>query len=137
MGVLGFNDLSLSRFQISNLPLMHGYPITLSVHAGDQPLPPPGVFNWHYLQCVVLRFGTPQYKSFFDIYFYVHSFRTASDVEDDESVGSFDDMNPPYPSYHFDRFLQRQSDHIQALERRKEVLQWTSGIPSGNSNEGT
>ena len=100
-------------------------------------LPPPGVFNWHYLQCVVLRFGTPQYKAFFNIYFSVHSFRTASDDTDDESVGSFDDANPPYPSYHFDRFLQRQSDHNQTLERHKEVLQWTSDIPSGNADEGT
>ena len=99
MPYIGFHNMS--KFQHLNLPLMHGYPATLSVHAGDQPLPPPDIFNWHYLQCAVLHFGTPQYKNFFNINFCVHSFRTASDEADDESVDSFDETNPPYPSYHF------------------------------------
>ncbi|KAH9996768.1 hypothetical protein BJV77DRAFT_1085320 [Russula vinacea] len=35
------------------LPELHGYQVTLSVHAGNHCLPPPGVFNWHYLQCII------------------------------------------------------------------------------------
>jgi hypothetical protein len=131
MLVMGAQNLPL----FSGTPQLHGWSATLSIHAGNHPLPPPGVFNWHYLQCVILCFGTQQYRDIVNIYFSVLPFKTASD-EDDESDGSFDDMNPPYPSYHFDRFLQRRSDHIQALEHHNEILQWASSIPSGNPDEG-
>jgi hypothetical protein len=50
-----------------NLPPLHGHSAALLVHAGDQPLPLPGVFNWHYLQCVIHRFNTQQYKGFFTL----------------------------------------------------------------------
>ena len=106
--------------------------LTLSVHAGDQPLPPQGVFNWHYLQCVIHRFGTPQYKGFPNVEFFVYPFRTGSDSPDDESIGDHDnDVDPPYPSYHFDRYLERQSESQRAIEHRKDVLRWASDIPSG------
>jgi len=117
---------------LPNAPQLHGHSVTLSIHTGNHPLPPPGVFNWHYMQCVILCFGTPQYKGFHNIHFFVCPFKTASDDADDGSDGGFDDMNPPYPSYHFDQFLQHQSDHFQALECRNDVLQWASGIPSGD-----
>ncbi|KAI9463729.1 hypothetical protein BJY52DRAFT_933290 [Lactarius psammicola] len=52
------------------LPLLHGYSATLSVHAGEASLPPPGVFNWHYLQCVIKKFGTDQYRGIQDIHFF-------------------------------------------------------------------
>ncbi len=112
-----------------HLPPLHNYSVTLLVHAGDQPLPPPGVFNWHYLQCVIHRFGTPQYKGLPDIKFFVYPFRTASDSLDSEGSGDFD-VNPPYPSYHFDQYWARQSESHRALERHNEVQQWASGVPS-------
>lgn len=34
---------------------LHGYSATLQVRAGEHHLPPPGVFNWHYLQCVIKK----------------------------------------------------------------------------------
>ena len=67
------------------LPELHGYQVTLSVHAGNHCLPPPGVFNWHYLQCIIKQFGTPEYKSLPDIRFFIYPFRTASDNLDDEA----------------------------------------------------
>lgn len=91
-----------------------------------------------YLQRVVLHFGT-QYKGFFGINFFVYPFRTKTDMDDesfDESNSDFD-RNPPYPSYHFDQFLQRLSENNQALEHREEVLQWASDIPPGNPDERT
>lgn len=118
----------------NNIPLLHGFSVTLFIHAGNQPLPPPGVFNWHYLQCVIHRFGTEEYKTLHNIYYFVYPFRTASDM-DDESPGDFDDMNPPYPTYHFDQILRQQSEHIQAVEHHQEVLQWISGIPAGIPDE--
>jgi hypothetical protein len=53
----------------SNMPPLHGFQVALSVRAGVHPLPPPGVFNWHYLQCVIKRFGTLQYRNIPDIIF--------------------------------------------------------------------
>ena len=114
-------------------PQLHGYTVTLSIRAGNHPLPPPGVFNWQYLQCVILRFGTQQYRDLVNIYFSVYPFKTASDDADDESNGSFDNINPPYPSYYFDQLLQHQ---IRASERHNKVLQWASSIPSDNPDEG-
>lgn len=90
------------------------YSAMLSVHDGNDPLPPKGVFYWHYLQCVLLRFGTNEYKHLPNITFFVYPFRTA----DDESEGDFeDDTNndsdePPYPSYRFDRFMRQQCGKI-------------------------
>jgi hypothetical protein len=89
-------------------PQLHGRSVTFSIHAGNHPLPPQGVFNWHYLQCVILRFGTQQYRDIDNIYFSVcpwSPFNTTPDDPDDESNGSFDD---PYPSSgrYFDQLLQ-------------------------------
>ena len=66
------------------IPPLHLYTVTLSVNAGDSSLPPKGVFNWHYLQCVVRAFGIPQYRNFPNITFFVHPFKTAFDDLDDE-----------------------------------------------------
>jgi hypothetical protein len=44
-------------------PSLHGKHITLSSHDSQLSLPPSGVFDWHYLQCVICRFGTSAYKS--------------------------------------------------------------------------
>jgi len=109
---------------------LHGRKVALSVHAGDHRLPPPGVFNWHYLQCVIKRFGAPQYRNYPDIRFFVFPFRTASDGSDDESGSDGDnDTNPPYPSYCFDRYLEKVSEGRRAQECRTEILQWVSGVP--------
>jgi len=39
-------------------PNLHLYAVTLVAHNTVAPLPPPGAFNWHYLQCVIEVFGT-------------------------------------------------------------------------------
>ena len=104
----------------------------LSVHDGNDPLPPKGVFYWHYLQCVLLRFGTNEYKHLPNITFFVYPFRTA----DDESEGDFeDDTNndsdePPYPSYRFDRFMRQQWETYWEQERFKVIAKWASEITS-------
>ncbi|KAF8343485.1 hypothetical protein F5887DRAFT_328494 [Amanita rubescens] len=40
-----------------NDQMLHDYPITLTTH-NNLRLPPAGLFNWHYLQCVLKRFAT-------------------------------------------------------------------------------
>ena len=39
------------------LPLLHLYPVTLSVRDGSESLPPNGIFNW---QCVAPQFATSE-----------------------------------------------------------------------------
>lgn len=103
--------------------------MTLSVHDVIASLPPKGVFDWNYLQCVISVFGTSQYKNFPNIKFFVHPFKTSSDDSDDEYTDN-DEMQPPCPSYRFDQFLAEQGKRQMAIERHEEVAQWSFGIPS-------
>jgi hypothetical protein len=105
------------------------YSVTLSVHAGNYPLPPKGVFDWHYLQCVLLRFGTFQYKNLPNIAFFINPFKTADDELDDEFEDN-DDDDPPYPSYRIDRFMAQHWETHRKQEHFKEVAQWASDITS-------
>lgn len=104
------------------------YQVTLSVHGGNKPLPPPGVFDWHYLQCVTRKFGTNQYKQIPNIAFFVYTFKTADDDSDSEEFE--DDVNdePPCPSYRFDRMMGQIYQKHQEQERFKELAQWASEV---------
>jgi len=106
--------------------------VTLSVHGGNEPLPPQGAFDGHYLQCVAKRFATSDYKTVSGIYFHVYPFKTASDESDDEFEFEDDDeIEPPYPTYRFDRFLAKQGKIQMMHERNKEVALWSAGIVPG------
>jgi len=118
-------------FSTSSLPPLHLYQVTLSVHGGHEHLPPKGVFDWHYLQCVTKRFATSEYKSVPDIYFHFHSypFKTASDESDDEfEFEDNDEIEPPYPTYYFDRFMAEQGRKQMIDERNQEVALWSAGV---------
>jgi len=106
--------------------------VTLSVHAGSETLPPKGVFDWHYLQCVAKRFATQDYKELPGIYFSVYPFKTSDDDSDEEfEFEDYDGVEPPYPTYRFDRFLAEQGRKQMLHERAEAVAQWTSGITPG------
>ena len=77
---------ALPMYRNFNLPLPHHHSVTLSVHGRNQPLPPRGVFNWHYLQCVIHRFGTSQYRGYPNIRHREYPIKTASDSSDDQSA---------------------------------------------------
>ncbi|KAF9508913.1 hypothetical protein BS47DRAFT_1384578 [Hydnum rufescens UP504] len=80
----------------------HGFGITLISHNPALELPPVGVFNWHYIQCVLAKFATADYQAVANIFHFALPFRTRDD-DDDESDRDFDDerniADPPYPSY--------------------------------------
>lgn len=116
---------------LTGAPLLHLYQVTLSVHEGDTPLPSRGTFDWHYLQCVIRAFGTQDYRNYPDIRYPVHPFKTADDFDDEWDDEYFDDhpeVEPPYPSYRFDRFLAKQGENLRELKRNEEVARWASGI---------
>ncbi|KAH9176521.1 hypothetical protein EDB89DRAFT_1902852 [Lactarius sanguifluus] len=92
---------------------LHGYSVTLQVHAGVHPLPP----------CM---FGTQEYKTVSNIWFYIFPFRTALDPSGSESGG---DSSPSYPIGHY---LAHQMESNLAIEHDKQVLEWASGVPSAS-----
>lgn len=105
------------------------FPVTLSAQHSNIPLPPTGVFDWHYLQCVLLRFATDQYRQLLNIAFFVYAFKTIDDESDDEFEDDIND-EPPYPSYRFDRLMALQWEKHREQEQFKEVAQWASKVAS-------
>ncbi|KAF9511334.1 hypothetical protein BS47DRAFT_1470015 [Hydnum rufescens UP504] len=87
---------------LPNQQMCHSYGITLTTHGPALDLPPVGIFNWHYTQCVLKRFSNPDYWAFDNIYYFSLPFRTR-DNKDEESDRDFDDErnigNPLYPLY--------------------------------------
>jgi hypothetical protein len=101
--------------------------MTLSVQSGTEPLPPKGIFDWHYLQCIAKRFATSDYKTFDNIYFSVQPFKT-DDTDDELELEDYDGIEPPYPTYHFDRYLAQEGGKQMLLERAEAVALWASGV---------
>ena len=124
---LNYGGLPLSP----NDQALHGRQIVLSTHDPSLlPLPPTGVFNWHYIQCVLKKFSTRAYQEIDNIYYFYLPFRTRDD--DDESDIDFDDerniANPPYPSYPWDLAVARAHQHSEAVERNRAIMTWNSHI---------
>lgn len=117
----------LPALSLSDTSDLHLHQLTFVAQNAFALLPPPGVFNWHYLQCVIKVFGTPQYKNFPDIKYFVYPFKTADDISDDEYEDN-DEIDPPYPPYRFDRYLAEQGRRQMVLERNEEIVKWSSGL---------
>ena len=125
MNIYGIEPLA------TNEPMCHGTRITLSTHGSSLNLPPVGVFNWHYIQCVLKRFSTADYQGVSNVYYCVQQFRTRDD-EDDESDVDFDDpgniLNPPYPSYLLELSELRARRFLEEAERHHTIVAWNSGV---------
>lgn len=91
-----------------------------------------GVFNWHYLQCVLKKFATGEYRQIPNIYYFTVPFRTREEVENDESDFDFDDerniANPPYPSYLIELAEARERQHLEDVERNQAIVAWNSEV---------
>jgi hypothetical protein len=115
-----------------NDPLIHGHQITLTSHDPSMPLPPVGVFNWHYVQCVLTKFSTPDYRQFNNIFLFSLPFRTRDNIDDDESDRDFDDerniANPPYPSYLIELSQARARQRLEEEELRRTISTWSSSV---------
>ncbi len=126
---IAFDGSGIPLFSSADVPRLHSYKMTLSVHDGPEALPPKGVFDWHYLQCVAKQFATQDYKELSGIYFTVHPFKTSDDDTDDEfEFENYDGIEPPYPTYHFDRFLAEQGRKQILHEQAEAVALWAAGI---------
>ncbi len=122
------NIVGLEPQLIPDVAILHGHQITLAAHSAD-PLSPAGVFNWHYLQCVIKRFATSEYKEIENINFFTLPFRTE---DDDESDFDFDDerniANPPYPSYLVELAEARVRQRMEDAERNSAIAEWNSRV---------
>jgi hypothetical protein len=94
-------------------------------------LPPVGVFNWHYIQCVLAKFATADYQAVKNIFHFALPFRTRDD-DDDESDRDFDDdrniADPPYPSYLSELAEFRVRQRLEALVLDQSIMAWNSGV---------
>ncbi|KAM6493643.1 hypothetical protein JOM56_010004 [Amanita muscaria] len=111
-------------------PMLHGHTITLSTH--DASFPPIGMFNWHYLQCVLKKFATDEYKQIQNICYFSLPFRTREEAEDEEIDFDFDDerniANPPYPSYPIELAEATARQHLEDAERNRDIGAWNSNV---------
>lgn len=124
----------------ANERMCHGTQITLFDHSGSSmPVarPPVGVFNWHYIQCVLKKFASADYRNFGNVSYFVRPFHTGdggddSDEDDDESDRDFDDLrniaDPPYPSYFWDLAQARALQRLEEAERHQAILAWNSHV---------
>ncbi|KAF5376936.1 hypothetical protein D9615_007294 [Tricholomella constricta] len=124
------------------LPL-HGHQFTLTTpNPTTHPLPPEGVFNWHYTQCVLRKFSTPAYQALANIHYLSLPFRTREEEEEEGEVGEsdvdFDDerniANPPYPSYPWDLARSRARRHLEEEERERAIASWNSDVSASPSS---
>lgn len=120
--------ITVPRVDNATLPRLHQQTVTLSVHSGSDPLPPIGLFGWHYLQCVLDRFATGDYKAVEGIFYYVYPFKTEDDDSDDDSNNSNNEIRSPWPSYHFDRIMGEKIRKLKMKERNHEVAMWSEGV---------
>ncbi|KAF8813131.1 hypothetical protein BYT27DRAFT_7131819 [Phlegmacium glaucopus] len=114
-----------------NQPL-HGFQISLQTHDPSFTLPHVGVFNWHYIQCVLKKFSTPDYNAITNIDYFYLPFCTREDDDDDDDDIDFDDdrniANPPYPSYLFELSQMRAQQHLEEVEHNHTIMAWSSGV---------
>jgi hypothetical protein len=110
----------------SNVPILHGF--QLSPPNPDAPNnPDPGIFRWHYLQCVIRKLGTDEYKNLPNIAHYELPHRTEDD-EDDEY--EFDPDIIYYPSQAFDRMRWLESEEADHEDRMLAVSNWIRQVVS-------
>ena len=102
------------------LPAIHGH------HASPpQPqlnnVPPPGLFRWHYLQCVLKRFAHDDYKNLENIYFSELPLRMEGDSDDD---GTDSELEWPSKSLDLGRVVENSLEEREECHRA--VATWIS-----------
>jgi len=84
-------------------------------------VPPPGLFRWHYLQCVLKRFAHDDYKSLENINFSELPLRMEGDSDDDGT-----DSEAEWPSLGLDLGRVVENSLEEREERHRAVAAWIS-----------
>jgi len=105
-----------------SLPLLHGYGVG-PPRPQQTNNPPPGLFRWHYLQCVLKKFAQRDYKDFQNIYYMELPFRTEGDSDDEGT-----DSELEWPSAALDRGRYVQATIEQHEEQQRFVVDWITTV---------
>ncbi|KAJ7875310.1 hypothetical protein B0H14DRAFT_2343285, partial [Mycena olivaceomarginata] len=85
--------------------------------------PPPGLLRWHYLQCVLDKFGHADYKALPNIHYSELPFRVYGD-SDDEGTDSEGD----WPSAALDRARALKATLEDETQRHSAVADWVESV---------
>src|SRR5260370_39484143 len=94
-------------------------PLSLSMTA----TPPPGLFRWHYLQCVVRKFAHPDYRNSQNIFYYELPLRMEGDSDDEGT-----DNNYEWPTAALDHGRAMQMAIEDRDERQRFVAEWVTTV---------
>ncbi|KAJ7024422.1 hypothetical protein C8F04DRAFT_969065 [Mycena alexandri] len=103
--------------------LLHGHPAS-PPHPQAPDLPPPGLFRWHYIQCVTGKFGHTDYKNLEHIVYSV-----ASDIVfEGESEEGSTDSEADWPTAAWDRGRAHKDDMVHEEEVHDSVAKWIASV---------
>lgn len=105
-----------------NYPLLHGQPAS-PPQPHSHNLPPAGLFRWHYMQCVIRRFGHDNYKDLPNIYLFEFPLRMEGDSDDNGT-----DSEAQWPSMLLDLGRDAESAIAEHAEHQQAVQKWRSLI---------
>jgi len=92
-------------------------------HPGHARNPPPGLFRWHYLQCVIKKFAHSDYKSIKNIYYPENPLQMEGDSDDEGTDSDFE-----WPSAALDRGRAMQVAVKECEERQRLVEEWVTSV---------
>ncbi|KAE9384804.1 hypothetical protein BT96DRAFT_1007713 [Gymnopus androsaceus JB14] len=85
--------------------------------------PPAGLFWWHYLQCVIVKFGCLDYRGQDNILHYEKLMRTEDDLDDDNDD---DDNDFSWPTALFDRGRMLTQNLEQKMVKEALLAGWVN-----------
>ncbi|KAH9967148.1 hypothetical protein BC827DRAFT_570726 [Russula dissimulans] len=103
-------------------PVLHGCRVR-PPHPEKANNPPAGLFRWHYLQCVIKKFGHPDYTGLPDIGYMELPLRMEGDSDDEGT-----DPELEWPSALFDRGRYMQATIERHEERQRLVADWITTV---------
>ena len=101
-------------------PAIHGH-LASPPQPQHENVPPPGLFRWHYLQCVLKRFAHDDYKNLENINFPELPLRMEGDSDDDGT-----DSEAEWPSKGLDLGRVVENSLEEREERHQAVATWIS-----------
>ncbi len=105
---------------LAGMPAIHGHRASPPRPRCDN-LPPPGLFRWHYLQCVLKRFAHNDYQDLANIYFPELTLRMKGDSDNEGT-----DNELEWPSMALDFGREMENRKVEDEGRHQAVAQWVS-----------
>ncbi|KIY68566.1 hypothetical protein CYLTODRAFT_453440 [Cylindrobasidium torrendii FP15055 ss-10] len=123
----------LQTLTIAGIPQIPGFPLPPLHNAivnqpptpghADNPLP--GLFRWHYLQCVLRRFATQEYRRQSNISYHEIPLRMEDDSSDNDRG---DDDEDGWPSASWDRARLAASEAEAEKQRQSAIVAWRTEV---------